>query len=255
MRKRMNRMLWTVAGLLLLLVMFAMPAKGQFGADVALIMTTLQELNSTMQSSVGVPMSATANTSNQMNTFQQQTMYPLQQINQFRGLAQQFMSRMSLAQTMFGSPINSATLPATSLLEQQVTSGITANIGSISSAYSKVYGPLPSSTQLTPTARNALDMNDAQAQAGMKKAVQLDAIATQEFQLSQQLMQQLTNASPGAASMISAQAAAWNLQANAYTQSGMAQLLRVETADEALSGSRIKQTATQHSTIVNNLPH
>jgi hypothetical protein len=255
MKKRLNKAMWTAAGLALVLAASVMPAKSQFGVDLALILTTLQQLNSTMQTAVGIPMQATATYSNQLNQFQQQVMYPQQQINQYRGLAQQSLPTMTSVQNMFRSPINSATLPTTRSFEQQLLGGNTASIGSISSTYTKVYGAVPPSTQMTANARNALDMNDAQAQAGMKKAVELDAIATKEFQLSQQLMQQLTTASPGAASMISAQAAAWNLQANAYSQSGMAQLLRVESADQALSGSRVKQTATLHSTIINNLPH
>ena len=255
MKKTVNKAMWTAAGLALVLAVSVMPAKGQFGVDLALILQTLQQLNQTMETAVGTPMATMSNYSNQLNTWQQQVMYPQQLINQYRGFAQQSIPTMTSVQNMFRSPINSASLPTTRSLEQQILGGNTANIGSISGVFTKVYGSLPASTQVTPEARAAIDMNDAQAQAGLKKAVELDAIANQEFQLSQQLMQQLTNASPGAASMISAQAAAWNLQANAYSQSGMAQLLRVESADEALAGARVKQTATQHTNIFNNLPH
>ncbi len=254
MKTKLNRVIWTTAGLAVVLTMSVVPAKGQFGVDLALILSTLQELNQTMATAVGTPMAATASYSAQMNTFQQQVMYPQQLINQYRGFAQQSLPTMLSAQNMFRSPINSASLPTTRTFEQQLLGGNTSSIGSIAGSYTQVYGSLPPSTQMSTAARNAVDMTDAQAQAAMKKSVELDAIATKEFQLSQQLMQQLTSASPGAASMISAQAAAWNLQANAYSQSGMAQLLRVESTDAALSGAKVKQTATQHTNIFKNLP-
>jgi hypothetical protein len=84
-------------------------------------------------------------------------------------------------------------------------------------------------------------MSDAQAQAALKKAIALDAIANSEGQLAQQLMQGLTTSSPGSASLIAAQAAAWNLQAEAYTQGGFAQLLRLESADTAYTGQQTKK--------------
>jgi hypothetical protein len=91
-----------------------------------------------------------------------------------------------------------------------------------------------------------VDMSDAQAQAAMKKAVQLDGIANQEEQVSQQLMLQLATAAPGTASLISAQAAAWNLQAQGYTQGGFAQLLRLDSAGTAYSGYEMKHMSASH---------
>jgi hypothetical protein len=95
----------------------------------------------------------------------------------------------------------------------------------------------------------AVDMNDAQAQASFKKAIQLDALASREEQLSQQMMQQLSSTSPGSASMVAAQAAAWNLQAHAYSQEGLAQLLRVSSAETAYSGYQVKHASATHQSI------
>jgi len=140
------------------------------------------------------------------------------------------------------------TLPQTIALEQQLLSANSGNVGSIQSNYTSVYGALPASTAIPADSRIAMDMTDAQAQAAMKKAIALDAIANREEQLSQQMMQQLSSSAPGSGSLISAQAAAWNLQANAYSQGAIAQLLRLESASTAYSGYQMKHMSASHQT-------
>jgi hypothetical protein len=158
------------------------------------------------------------------------------------------MSVMTTAQNLFRTPVNSATLPQTIALEQQLLSANSGSVGSIQSNYTTVYGTLPASTAMPADSRIAMDMSDAQAQAAMKKAIALDAIANREEQLSQQMMQQLSSSAPGSGSLISAQAAAWNLQANAYSQGAIAQLLRLESASTAYSGYEMKHMSASHQT-------
>jgi hypothetical protein len=183
-----------------------------------------------------------------MGAFQQQTMYPTPAIQQALSFAKSLASVMTAAQNLFRTPVNSATLPQTIALEQQLLSANSGNVGSIQSNYTSVYGALPASTAIPADSRIAMDMTDAQAQAAMKKAIALDAIANREEQLSQQMMQQLSSSAPGSGSLISAQAAAWNLQANAYSQGAIAQLLRLESASTAYSGYQMKHMSASHQT-------
>jgi len=168
--------------------------------------------------------------------------------------ATQLLSQMMSLQTLFQHPMNSATLPQTRNLEQVLLSGSTTNIGSVQSNYGKVYGTLPASTAIQSDSRLAMDMSDAQAQAALKKAIALDAIAKSEEQISQQMMK-LVSTPPGATSavMISAQAAAWNLQAQGYTQGALAQLLRLESAPTAYSGYEMKHISASHQTANQNV--
>jgi hypothetical protein len=183
-----------------------------------------------------------------MGAFQQQTMYPTPAIQQALSFAKSLTSVMTAAQNLFRTPVNSATLPQTIALEQQLLSANSGNVGSIQSNYTSVYGALPASTAIPADSRIAMDMTDSQAQAAMKKAIALDAIANREEQLSQQMMQQLSSSAPGSGSLISAQAAAWNLQANAYSQGAIAQLLRLESASTAYSGYQMKHMSASHQT-------
>ena len=101
-----------------------------------------------------------------------------------------------------------------------------------------------------PEVRDLVDATDAEAQAAMKKAVEIDALADLELQASEQLNQQLQSAAPGSAAILEAQTAAWLVRANAYTQSAMAELVRVRSIELANHGAQLKfstaHTVTLH---------
>src|SRR6202043_2911731 len=98
--------------------------------------------------------------------------------------------------------------------------------------------------------RNMVDMTDAEAQAAMKKAVEIDALANLELQAAEQINQQLQTAAPGSSTMLEAETAAWLVRANAYTQSAMAELVRVRSIELANHGAQLKfstaHTVTLH---------
>jgi hypothetical protein len=86
----------------------------------------------------------------------------------------------------------------------------------------------------------------------MKKAVEIDALADLELQAAEQINQQLQTAAPGSAAILEAQASAWLVRANAYTQSALAELVRVRSIELANQGAQVKfssaHTSTLHST-------
>ena len=67
-----------------------------------------------------------------------------------------------------------------------------------------------------------------------------------------QINQQLQTAAPGSAAILEAQASAWLVRANAYTQSALAELVRVRSIELANQGAQVKfssaHTSTLHST-------
>jgi hypothetical protein len=80
----------------------------------------------------------------------------------------------------------------------------------------------------------------------------LDALADVELAAADQINQQIQNAAPGSAPILEAQASAWLVRANAYTQSAMAELIRVRSVDLANSGAQLKFSATDVNTLRNN---
>jgi hypothetical protein len=72
-------------------------------------------------------------------------------------------------------------------------------------------------------------------------------LADLELQAAQQINQQLQTAPPGSAAILEAQASAWLVRANAYTQSAMAELVRVRSIDLANRGAQMKFSSS-HTT-------
>ena len=87
-------------------------------------------------------------------------------------------------------------------------------------------------------------MADAAAQAAMKRSIAIDNLANLEIQAANQINQSLQIAAPGSAPIIEAQADAWLVRANAYTQAAIADLMRVRAIDLADTGANIKSGAT-----------
>ena len=116
--------------------------------------------------------------------------------------------------------------------------------GQITQKYGAVYGAVMPATDAPQTVRDLVDMTDAEAQAALKKAVELDALADIEIAAANQINQQLQNATPGSAPILEAEAAAWLVRSNAYTQSAMAELVRVRSIGLANSGAGLKFSTT-----------
>jgi hypothetical protein len=141
--------------------------------------------------------------------------------------------------------ISSATLPNPQQLEQQMLSGNPDNIAAINSAYQNVFAPLPAQTAMPQNVAYQVDMGDAQAQDAIKKAIELDAFAEREMEVAQKLNDQIAASAPGTVPILDAEAAAWVVQANAYTQMGMAELLRVNSANVSNRSGELKDSTIQ----------
>lgn len=220
-------------------------AYGQF--DMTAVITFLEVLNKTMQNAVALPLAA-INTMKQADAnFQQTVLYPVQEISSLRNQASTFTGQINGMQSLFSGRNINATMPATSALEKMTLSGSAGNINQLRSSYVAVYGDLPSASTTPTSIRNGIDAQDAAAQDAFSRAIQLDALATQESQQAKNLMSQLQGAAPGSGSILSAQASALVVQANAYTQMGQAELLRLRATQLAISSQTLKRSVSASS--------
>src|SRR5262249_37410617 len=156
-------------------------------------------------------------------------------------------------------PVGSATLAASQQLEQLLLSRNPNDILQTSSAYTALYGPVPAPSSASPQVLNRVDMADATAQAAMKRAIEIDALADLELEAANRLNQSIQNAAPGSAPIIEAQADAWLMRAHAYTQSATADLMRLRAIELANAGSDIKlgaaNTTSLRQVLANILQH
>lgn len=226
------------------------PASAQFALGPVLAMLSVVE--SVMKNTITPTLKAINSVQSNMQSFQQTVMYPENEISEFHSLASGSLGEMTSMHSLFTLPVNSATLAAPRAFESTILGANPNSIGNLGASYTKVYGALPPSTQVSAPVRTVIDMNDADAQDGDKLAVKLDAIANTEQTLSTQYMKQLGSSAPGNAALIEAQAEAMNLEAGAYTQQALDELLRLQAAEAAYRGSVIKSAATAHQTVLNS---
>lgn len=243
-----------IVALLAVLVLVPFGARGQLGLDpcCAIISVGLNTISGLLKNVVAKPLSAIQQIQQQAANFEQQIVYPLSAINNARGLAGQMQGQLRQMTQLYRLPTNSATLPTPQQLEQALLSHSPQAISAISQNYSAVYGTVMAPTDAPQPVRDLVDMTDAEAQAALKKAVELDALADVELAAADQINQQIQNAAPGSAPILEAQAAAWLVRANAYSQSAMAELMRVRSIDLANASAQLKFSASDMNTLRNN---
>lgn len=243
-----------LAALVFVLVMAPMGARGQLGLDpcCAIISAGLNTISGLLKNVVAQPLGQIQQIQQQQANFQQQVIYPTGAINNARGLAEQMQGQLRQMTQIYRLPTASATLPTPQQLEQALLSHNPQALGQVSQNYAKVYGTVMAPADAPQPIRDLVDMTDAEAQAALKKAVQLDALADVELAAADQINQQIQNAAPGSAPILEAQAAAWLVRANAYTQSAMAELIRVRSIDLANSGAQMKFNANDTNQLRNN---
>jgi hypothetical protein len=245
----------TAVGLALLVVVLILPSKArsQLGLDpcCAIISAGLSTISNLLSSAVAKPLGSIQQLEQQSANFEQQVVFPIAAINQARGLAGQFQGQFVEMRQIFRAPIASATLTTPQQLEQTLLSRNAGAVPQITNNYAALYGTVMPSTDAPQSLRDLVDMTDAEAQAAMKKAVEIDALAELELQAAEHINQQLQTAAPGSAAILEAQTSAWLVRANAYTQSAMAELVRVRSIELANTGAQVKFSAAHTSNLHN----
>ena len=240
-----RRMVLSGLSVAVLSVFAVRPAHSQLGIDVAAILAGLKEINSTLNSAVGAPLKVINKIEREEQQYQQQVLYPLSAINSAKQMASGFSNSFMNFRQLGTMNISSASLPNPQQLEQQMLSGNPNNISLIGNSYHNVYAPLPAATAVPQNVEYQIDMGDAQAQDALKKAIELDAFAARELEVAQKLNGQIAASAAGSAPILDAEASAWVVQANAYTQMGMAELLRLNSAGLSNRSGELKDSTNQ----------
>ena len=233
------------AALMLVLVLVApRPVRSQFDPCCGILAAGLSTITSTLSSVIGGGLNNILSVEQTIQSFEQTTVWPQALISQAQALVGQVQGIYTQIEAAIKVPVNSATLPSTQQLEQNLLSGDSNQIGQTGGNYTAVYGAIPDAASAPPQVRNVVDMTDAVAQDAMKRAIEIDQLATLELQAADQINQSIQAAAPGSAPIIEAQADAWLVRANAYTQAATADLMRVRAVGLANAGAGVKLGAT-----------
>jgi len=220
------------------------PAEGQFSPCCAILAAGLSSISSALKSVIGGGLNQILSVDQTIQQFEQNVVWPQNLINQARSLVGSLQGIFNQIHTLTQIRVNSATLPNSQQLEANLLSRNANQIGQTSSSFTALYGAIPTTTDASPQVRDIVDMTDAAAQVAMKRAIEIDALSDLELQAASQINQSVQNAAPGSAPIIEAQADAWLVRANAYTQAATADLMRLRAIDLANSSADIKMGAT-----------
>jgi hypothetical protein len=226
--------------LLIATILTPVKVQGQFSPCCAILSAGLGTINSTLGSVIGGGLSSINGVLTTIQQFEQTVVWPAQAIAQAHGLVGAIQGIYSQIRNIFNIPISSATLANPRQLETILLSRSPAQIGNTSGAYAAVYGVVPLPQNASPQVRDQVDVTDAVAQDAMARAIAIDAIADQELQAADQINSSIQSAAPGSAPIIEAQADAWLVRSHAYTQSALADLMRVRAIDLANSSATMK---------------
>jgi hypothetical protein len=246
--------------LLVLCLIVPPPARAQFGIDWAPIVAAISAIGSAISSVIGPGLRAInsalgelRSVLNAIQTFFQTVVYPQDAINRARGLVGAVQALYVQISAISRVNVASATLPQAQQLEQLLLSRNPLNVPAITTNFQALYQPVPVAKDAAPEMRNLIDMTDAVAQEAMKRSIAIDAIADTEMQAADRINTELQQAAPGTAPMVEAEAAAWLVRANAYTQSAFEDAMRVRSIDLADRSGQLKFNSTQAAQMRQNV--
>jgi len=235
-----------ITALLLLAVMLVPgPAESQFlpSPCCAILSTGLGTISRTISSVVGGALDKIGTTLNSIEAFEKTVVWPKVLIDRARGAVGDIEAVFADIRALGRVPVASATLAEPRRLEQTILSGDPEKIGSVASDYTAVYSTVPTATDASPEVRDLIDMTDAAAQAALKRAIEIDAIADMQMDAAELIIQEVQAAAPGTAPIVEAGAAAWLVKSNAYTQAALTELMRLRAIDLAGASAEMKLEA------------
>ncbi len=227
-------------------------ANGQFGIDTAAILAALSKMQTLMSAYIAAPLRTINQYEQSTAKYEQEVMYPLTAINQAKSSVMQFENQFNQISNLFHVNVSSATLPQSQNLESLLLSRNAANVPVLSSQFQNVYGVVMAQNAASPQTRTMTDMTDAEAQDAMKRAIEIDALSDGELNEANQMGQQISEAAPGSAPILEAEADVWVVRANAYTQAALAELMRTRGIDLA-NQSALAKLATADNTTNNGI--
>jgi len=226
------------------------PAKTQFLDPCCAIMQAgLASISSALSHVIGGGLNSVLSTDQGIHSFQQTVVWPQASITHAQGLVGTLRGLFSQTESLIHTPVASATTSLDPTARKHPALPQCEPDPNTTSSYTVVYGSVPSQTNAPQNVRNMIDMNDAVAQDAMKRAISIDNLADLELQAASQINQSIQTAAPGSAPIIEAQADAWLVRSNAYTQAALADLMRVQAVDLASAGAGVKMGATNASSL------
>ncbi|MFZ0332740.1 MAG: hypothetical protein WAN10_01265 [Candidatus Acidiferrales bacterium] len=211
----------------------------------ASLVVVIQSVLNVINGSIQTALNSIHSIRNTMDTDYQQAIWPVALIKQQRALVTQMIGQYrNLMQGIFGTNLNSATLPNPVALENVMRDHRTSDFAALTTSFSDTYGALPTATSASPADRAMMDMDDALAMDNLKTLKESDAAGDITLQAASSIENQASQAAPGSAPFLTATAVAASIESQALTQKMLAAELREEAARLAHDNALRKRGAT-----------
>jgi hypothetical protein len=243
----------TVAGILVSTMLVAPPLAEAQGGLVQAIQAVLNVINGMLKNALTAI--NTARTA--INALYQNSVWPLQLINQARAQVTQMINQYrTLMASILNMNLSSATLPTPQSLETMMRDHRVNNFNLLSQSFGSTYGAIPTSVDASQADRDMSDMDDALTLDSLKTLKASDNATDLELQAANSIENSATQAAPGSAPFMTASAVASSIRSQALTQKMLAAEMRQEAAHIAHQNGFRKRGATfttQFRTLMMNL--
>ena len=171
-----------------------------------------------------------------MRSFQQQTVWPLNLINQAKAQITAMIAQFrGLMRAIFSVNPHTATLPNPVALENIVRDRQTGDLGSVGQLYLNVFTSVPQAGLMAPQDRDMTDMDDAMAQNNLKTLKMSDQAQDLMLQAADQIENlagdpDINHMAPGSAAFLTASAVVASVKSEAIMQKMLAAAMRQEAA-------------------------
>lgn len=230
-----------VAGMLASALLIAPPLAEAQGGIVQAIQAVLNVINGVIHKALNAINTVRA----EISYMYQNTIWPLQLINQSRALVTQMISQYrSLTTGILGMNLRSATLANPQALETMIRDHQVNNFDALSQSFGTTYGAIPTALDASQADRDMSDMDDALALDSLKTLKISDNGTDLELQAANSIEDSASQAAPGSAPLMTASAVASSIRSQAVTQKMLAAELREEAAHIAHQNGFRKRGAT-----------
>ena len=218
------------------------------------ILSLIKTITGTIQDAIGGVLSEIQTVNSTINNFRQQTIWPINEINQARIFVSTTRARYAAVMSQIQSiKNNSANLANPRQLESSLRSGQAGGMGQFQQVYAQVYAPVPQSSAAKPMQRDMMDIDDALAMDSLKTSIVSDQTTRSLLDLADSLEQQSAGAAPGSAPLLTAQARVTELVAQAQLAKMLSAELRQEAAKLAHQNALLKQSAAATRNLQNQM--
>jgi hypothetical protein len=218
---------------------FPAPVYGQFG-----LLGGIQNIINIINGAIRSALNSIRAVSQAIEALHQQIVWPVQLINQARSTIASLIAQFrGLLQSIYSTPVMSATLPAPANLEAIIRNRQTNDFPTLTQSYYGTFGALPAADQADPMARDMIDIDDGLALNTLKTLKATDQASDLILESGDQIDDEARLAAPGAAPFLTAAAMAANIQSQAMMQKMLAAMLRQEAARIAHQNALRKRQA------------